>query len=245
MSINEHATASTSVASIAAAQLRRHCDLQSLHFQSTDELDPIDNLIGQDRALDAIRFGSAIDRPGYNIFALGPQGTGRHAAVLSYLGLQAQIQAAPDDWIYVHNFASIHKPRAIRLPPGTAVRLRDEMEELVADLRNAVPAQFQSDEYRQRRRAIDEEFQEARDATFEDLRNKAEEQDVAVLQTPVGFALAPTHDGQVIKSEVFSMLPKEHRHEMEAKIEGLQKEMTAALEQLPQLEKRRREQIQD
>ena len=140
MSINEHATASTSVAPIAAALLRWHCDPQSLHFQSTDELDPIDNLIGQDRALDAIRFGSAIDRPGYNIFALGPQGTGRHAAVLSYLGLQAQNQAAPDDWIYVHNFASIHKPRAIRLPPGTAVRLRDEMEELVADLRNAVPA---------------------------------------------------------------------------------------------------------
>lgn len=245
MPSNEHSIALTSVTSIAASSLRRQCDPSTLNFKTTDELEPIDNLIGQERALDAIRFGSAIDRSGYNIFALGPQGTGRHAAVLSYLEQQAAAQTAPDDWVYVHNFASMHKPQAMRLPPGTAARFRDAMDELVADLRNAIPAQFQSDEYRQRRRAIDEQFQEARDATFEELRNKAEEQDVAVLQTPVGFALAPTHDGQVIKSEVFSLLPKEQRHEIETKIEGLQKEMSAALEQLPQLEKRRREQTQD
>jgi predicted ATP-dependent protease len=244
MSSNDHSIASTLVSPIAAGSLRRQCDPATLNFQTTDELDPIENLIGQERALDAIRFGSAIDRSGYNIFALGPQGTGRHAAVLSYLGQQTATQAAPDDWVYVHNFASMHKPHAMRLPPGVAVRFRDAMDELVADLRNAIPAQFQSDEYRQRRRAIDEQFQEARDATFEELRNKAEEQDVAVLQTPVGFALAPTHDGQVIKPEVFSLLPKEQRHEIELKIEGLQKEMTAAIEQLPQLEKRRREQTQ-
>jgi lon-related putative ATP-dependent protease len=245
MPSNDHSIASMPVAAIAVGSLRRRCDPSTLNFQTTDDLPPVDNLIGQERALDAIRFGSSIERSGYNVFALGPQGTGRHAAVLSYLGQRAAAQAAPDDWVYVHNFASMHKPQAMRLPPGTAVRFRDAMDELVTDLRNAIPAQFQSDEYRQRRRAIAEQFQEARDATFEELRNKAEEQDVAVMQTPVGFALAPTHDGQVVKSEVFNMLPKEQRHEIELKIEGLQKEMTAALEQLPQLEKQQREQIQD
>lgn len=178
----DRSNALTYVTPVASSLLRRKCDPSAFNFQTTDDLKPIDNLIGQERALDAIRFGSEINRPGYNIFALGPQGTRRHAAVLFYLERQAETQPAPDDWIYVHNFASMHQPQAIRLPPGTAVRFREAMDELVADLRNAIPAQFQSAEYRQRRRAIDEEFQEARDATFEDLRSKAEAQDVTVLQ---------------------------------------------------------------
>lgn len=244
MTTNASAPVTRRARPIAAAQLRRMCDPQLLNFHSTAELDPVTELIGQERALDAIRFGSKIERPGYNIFALGPQGTGRHAAVLAHLGTQARREAAPDDWVYVHNFASAHKPKALRLPPGAGARFRDEMAELVNDLRNAVPAQFQSDEYRQRRRTIDEEFQQERDATFEELRRKAEEQNVAVLQTPVGFALAPMHDGQAIKPDVFNALPKEQRQEIEAKIESLQKEMTTALEQLPQLEKQRRERIQ-
>ena len=225
--------------------LRRKCDPNSLGFATTNDLEGVENLIGQNRALGAIRFGTAIDRPGYNIFALGPQGAGRHAAVLSYLAQRAEAEQAPDDWVYVHNFASMHHPQALRLPPGTANQFRDAMDELVGDLRSALPAIFQSDEYRQRRRAIDEEFQEERDRAFEGLRAKAEQQNVTILQTPVGFVLAPTHDGQVIKPEVFNILPTDQRRAIEAKIESLQKELATVLEQLPQLDKQRRDRIRE
>jgi len=223
--------------------LRTETDPRSLGFKSTDDLEPIDSLIGQERALGAIRFGSSIDQPGYNMFALGPQGTGRHTAVLSYLKDKAAGEAAPFDWVYVHNFETAHKPQAMRLPAGTAVRFKDAMKEMVDDLRVAVPALFQSDEYREKRSAIDAEFEDLHDQAFEGLREKAEAQDVAILRTPMGFGLVPTSDGQVIKPENFNALPAEQRAAIEERITDLQDDLQAVLERLPLLQKEHRDRI--
>lgn len=233
----------TAVSPIKPSSLRVETNPRSLGFKSTDELEPIDNLIGQDRALGAIRFGSSIDQPGYNLFALGPQGTGRHTAILSYLRAKATDEPAPYDWVYVHNFATAHKPQAMRLPAGTAVRFRDAMKELVDDLRVAVPALFQSDEYREKRGAVDTEFEDLQDQAFEGLRKKAEAHDVAILRTPMGFGLVPTSDGQVIKPEVFNALPKEQRAAVEKRITDLQDDLQAVLERLPMLQKEHRDRI--
>jgi len=228
---------------LKASALRLVCDPGSLGFKSTDELESLETLIGQDRALGAIRFGAKIDRPGYNLFALGPQGIGRHTTVLTYLGPKAAEEPAPDDWVYVHNFDAAHRPRALRLPAGVAVRFRDTMAELVEELRVAIPLQFQSDEYREKRRAIDTDFEESQEQSFDGLRKEAESQDVAILRTPMGFALAPVIEGQVIKPEVFNALPKEQRSAIEIRIEALQKQLAAILEQVPALEKQRRDKI--
>ncbi len=236
---------SKNVKPLAAGSLRPACDPKGLGFKSTDELEPIDRLIGQDRALGAIRFGTSIDRPGYNMFVLGPQGSGRHTAILSYLKRKAADAPAPDDWVYVHNFTTAHCPQALRLPAGTAVPFRDAMAELVEDLRGAIPSQFQSDEYREKRRAIDADIEETQEKAFEELRKKAESHNVGILRTPMGFALAPMHDGQVLKPEVFNALPVEERQAIEATIDELQKDLAAILERLPLLEKHRREKIRN
>lgn len=236
---------SRSIKPIEVSELRVLTDPRSLGFKSTNDLEPIASLIGQDRALEAIRFGSEINRPGYNLFALGPQGTGRHTAILSYLGSKAADEPAPDDWVYVHNFQSVHQPRAMRLPAGIAVRFRDAMLELVDDLRASIPSQFQSEEYREKRRAIEAEFEETQEQAFEALRAKAEAQEIGILRTPMGFALAPMINNQVIKPELFAALPKEQRSSIEAKINKLQKELAKVLEQLPFLEKQHRDKIRD
>lgn len=234
----------TTMTPLEPAQLRARCDPASLGFATTSELEPIENLVGQDRALGAIRFGSEIDRPGYNLFALGPQGIGRHTAILSYLRRKAADAPAPDDWVYVYNFKSAHHPLAMRLPAGVAVRFHDAMDELIEELRIAIPSLFQSDEYREKIRAIDTEFEEEQEDAFDKLRSKAEAEGATILRTPMGFALAPTHDGQVIKPEVFNMLPAAQRTAIESKIAELQKELAEVLERLPLLEKRRRDQVQ-
>lgn len=234
-----------SLSPVTPKMLRPLCDPRSLGFKTTAELKPIDTLIGQERALGALRFGSDIDQPGYNLFALGPQGTGRHTTIFSYLKGKASDATAPDDWVYVHNFASAHRPQAMRLPAGVAVRFRDSMEELVDDLRHAIPEVFQSDEYRERRRAIDMEFEETQERAFEELNRKAKQQDIAILRTPMGFALAPMSEGQAIKPEVFNLLPKEQKEAIEEKISELQKDLTAVLEKLPLLQKQHRGQIRD
>ena len=233
----------TALSPISPALLRTETSPASLGFKSTTALKPIDSLIGQDRALGAIRFGSAIDQPGYNLFALGPQGTGRHTAVLSYLRTKAVEEAAPDDWVYVHNFSTAHKPQAMRLPAGIAVKFRGAMKDMVDDLRLAVPALFQSDEYREKRRAIDTEFDEMQEQAFEGLRQKAEANDVAILRTPMGFGLVPTADGQIIKPEGYNALPKGQRDAIEKKISDLQGDLEHVLERLPILEKEHRDRI--
>lgn len=231
------------ISPLEPSALRFETDPRSLGFKSTDDLETIDSLIGQDRALGAIRFGSSIEQPGFNLFALGPQGTGRHTATLSYLKGRAADEPAPFDWVYVHNFETAHKPQAMKLPAGTAMRFKDAMKEMVDDLRMAVPALFQSDDYREKRNAIDAEFEELQDQAFEGLRKKAEEQDVAILRTPMGFGLVPTSDGQVIKPEVFNALPKAQRAAMEERITELQDDLQAVLERLPMLQKEHRDRI--
>lgn len=228
-----------------AGRLRRVCDPSLFQFATTEELEPLDDLIGQDRALDAIRFGTGMARQGYNLFVLGTPRSGRHSAIRAFLNARAPGEAPSDDWVYVHNFDVDHKPRAIRLPAGTAIRFRDAMEALVDELRVGLPSMFESDDYRSRRQAIQDGFEQAHQAAFDDLQTKAQADNVAILKTPMGFALAPVENGQVIKPEAFNTLPEAERNTIEAKINELQPELQAVLQNLPNLERDRRRQVQE
>lgn len=237
-------SAAVSRPALDASELRRVCDPELFSFRTTEELEPLNDLIGQDRALDAIQFGIGIPRHGYNMFVLGTPQSGRHTAVRAFLEGRAPSEAAGDDWIYVHNFEIDHKPHAIRLPAGTAVPFRDAMAALVDDLRATLPSLFESDEYRQRHQAIDDSFEQAQQAAFDDLQTRAQADDIAILRTPMGFALAPVENGQVIKPDVFNALPESERSAIEAKISALQPDLQSVLQNLPNLEKERRRQVQ-
>ncbi len=242
-SMNKLKETKVALAPVPVEKLRTVCGPENLDFKSTDELQPLEQLPGQQRALNALKIGTEIKHEGYNLFVLGVQGTGRHSTVRTLLSKKACKERAPDDWVYVHNFESAHHPSAMRLPSGMAVKFRDAMDVLIEDLRSAIPNVFNSEEYRDKRRAIDHEFEEKQDLAFEALSKKAKAQDVAILRTPLGFALAPTSDGQVLKPEVFNHFPKGQRSKIEKKIEVLQKELTSVLEQLPHLQKEHRENI--
>ena len=223
--------------------LRRRCDPQSLGFETTAEIEPAEILVGQDRAADALRFATRIDRSGYNLYVIGGQGYGRHRAVRQFLDEIAASRTTPDEWVYVHNFKVNRNPKALRLPPGTAARFRKAMEDLIDDLKSAIPSLFETEDYQNRLRAIGEEGQKAQEEAFEDLRQKAEAEDIAILRTPMGFALAPVRDGNVIKPEVFNALDKAERDRIEGIINRLQKDLEAVLRQIPEIEKKRRDSI--
>ncbi len=225
--------------------LRRLSDVKALGFRTTDDLECVNHLIGQDRAMKAIAFGSKIKKQGFNLFALGPAGSGRHSSVRSFLDGHAATEPKADDWIYVNNFDAPHRPTAIRLPSGHARRLRDGMGDLIDDLSAALPTLFESDEYQGRRRAIDQQFEEAQEKAFEELQKRASDESISIMRTPMGFALAPTHDGKPIKPEVFKTLPKAQREHVEKTIQELQAELARVLQQMPKLEKQRREQTRN
>ena len=223
----------------------RRCDPARFAFATTRELEPSTTIIGQARALNAIRFGTSIDEPEFNLFVLGPTGSGKSTAVRALLEAKAAEEAAPCDWVYVHNFDTAHKPNAIALPRGRAKRLSQAMIGVIDELRQAIPGMFESEEYQTRRRAVDEQFRSSQEEAFEALDKKAEAEDIAVLRTPAGFAMAPAREGKVLKPEEFHQLPEEERDAIEKKIEDLQKDLQATLQQIPRRQKEARDAIRE
>ena len=125
--------------------LYRRCPLEHLPFQTTDELPDLNRIVGQDRALAAVRFGVGMRHEGYNLYVLGPPGYGKHALVQSLLTPQAAISVTPSDWCYVHNFKTPDKPRALCLPAGQGMVLRRDIERLVETLQNVLPVAFEDE----------------------------------------------------------------------------------------------------
>ena len=230
---------------VPVERLRRRCDPGSLGFATTAELEPLEGFLGQERALEALSFGADIDRPGFNLFVLGVPSSGRHTAVSNFLGQLAARKPPPQDWVYVNNFDEPQRPLALGLPTGLGIRLREGMADAVRDLADGLPAVFDSDEYRRRRRAIDEAFEERQEKLFADLGQRAETRGIAVLRTPVGFALAPMRDGKVVKPDVFNAWPEEDRRATQAAISELQDELRAVLEETTRLDRSRRHEVRD
>src|SRR3990170_4931629 len=115
------------VAPLAAAELCRRCAPERFEFSTTAELPDLEEVVGQPRALGAIEFGVGIRREGYNLFAMGPEGVGRHTIVRRHLEQQAKRLEAPSDWCYVLNFDTPHRPRALRLHAGAAPAFKDKV----------------------------------------------------------------------------------------------------------------------
>ncbi len=224
-------------------QLYQPCDPQQFGFQTTAELEDLAEIIGQMRAMDAVRFGAGIRREGYNLFVLGPSGMGKRSMVRQVLEQRARGEHQPSDWCYINNFPQPHQPQALRLPPGKGAELRRHMAQLVEDLRAAIPALFESDEYRAKTEAIQEAFNKRREQAFKEVGDEAEKQEIVLLRTPDGFAFAPTHNNEVIPPNEYEKLPEEEKQRVEAVIAGLQERLEKILRQMPQWRKERHEQV--
>src|SRR5262249_10886081 len=164
-------------------------------------------------------------RKGYNVYALGASGTGKHTIVRDLLNHRAESSRTPPDWCYVNNFTDPQKPHRLQLPPGRAVRLRDAMKRLVEELGAALPAAFERDDYRARRDVIDQQFKQRNDQAFGELQRRADQQGIAVLRTPMGLALAPRRDGKVLTPEMFEALPEAERERIQRELEEAQGEL--------------------
>ena len=164
-------------------------------------------------------------------------------AVEAVLKDAAQERPIPSDWVYVNNFADPHKPVAIALPAGRAIQFRDAMHGLIDDLKTALPALFESEDYHTRRGAIDQTFQSKQGEAFSALRDKAAEKSIVILRTPLGFALAPAHEGEVVPPDQFASWPEAKRREVQETIQVLEKDLEHIVHQIPQWEKERRDEI--
>ena len=174
------------------------CEIEQFSFDTTDQLPDLKQIIGQDRALQALHFGVEIQQEGYNLYVLGPTGLGKHTVVNEYLKEQAVHKPPAFDWVYVNNFEKPAQPLAISFSAGQANQFRLDMLQLIEDLRSAIPSAFEAEEYHARIQDIEEELKNGLESAFNTLAEEAESHNIRLLRTPHGFAFAPIKDNEVL-----------------------------------------------
>ncbi len=233
----------TALTPLAPEQLRRRTDPARLPFETTAELVPEPPGLGQERAAEALALAIAMRHDGYNVFALGPAGLGKHTLVRAALARAAATAPAPDDWVYVHNFEQGHRPRLIRLPAGRGATLKQDMAQLVDELKSAIPAIFESDEYRSRVEQIDAEFSERHERAIAELGESAAGEGIALVRTPTGFSFAPMKDGEVLGADEFNKLPEAEQQRLVEKVRELEARLEKTVRQFPRWRRERRERV--
>ncbi len=214
-------------------QLYARCDTSTLAFRSTAELAATTEVVGQQRALEAIDLALSMRQPGYNLFVLGPGGSGRHCILRRLLAEHAARRSTPDDWCYVNHFADPGTPRLLRVPAGRGARLGQDMEGFVTELVRAIPAAFDSDQYQARVEAIHGAYKQREDGALQQLGDEAVREGIALMRTPQGFVFAPLKDHQAMSPAEFEQLPQERKDRISALIEGFGHRLEQLMQQLP------------
>ena len=229
-----------------SSALRRRCDPASLPFETTDDVQPLDDIVGQPRAIEAVRFGIDIDQHGYNIFALGPPGVGKLSLVRQFLETRAAGEPTPSDWCYVNNFDEPHKPRALELPPGWGHKLCKDMEVLVDEATGALNAAFESDTYQQRQQNLQQQFADQQKTSLDRIQEEAKQKGLAVIQAPQGLGIMPLDENdKPMSPKRVEKLSDEQRSELEQRAEALQRRMQGILQEAPRMQRQIRKKLKD
>ena len=219
---------------LTSDQLYRACDLGQFGFNTTDELQQYDGILGQQRAIDALQFGVGIKQEGFNLFVLGPPGVGKYTLIRQYLEQQAVQANTPSDWVYVANFNDAQKPRAIELPPGRGTELRQDMQQLINDLRTAIPSAFDTEQYQKRHQQLQDDLQEKTSQAFESLTQEALKQNVIVLRGEDQITFVPARRGKPMTQEEYDALDDKERQRLDAVIKQLEEKLRQFFKQRQQ-----------
>ncbi|WBU39736.1 MULTISPECIES: Lon protease family protein [Marinobacter] len=230
-------------AALTEDQIYHRCPLDKLNFETTATLEELELPFGQERLLRAMEFGASMEANGFNLFVLGPSGAGKHELVRQFLDKHASGQPVPSDWCHVFNFQQSDKPNAIELPPGEGRMFKRDMSDLAAELKTAIPATFESEEYQARIQELQEEVTRRQQKGLFAIQEEANANNIAMITTPAGFTFAPMRNGEVIEPEEYKTFSDDEKALVEAKVEDLQKKLQQAIQQVPRLRKEVRERI--
>ncbi len=223
---------------LPAEKLTWRCDLSFLPFACTAEMTPLEDFIGQERAMRAIEFGLGVNKPGFNIFVTGLTGTGKTSIIKAFLKKITSQQMTPsadsptpEDWCYVYNFIDADRPQALKIRRGWGKALKADMEQLLHNLQREAKKMFESDEYAHQRQEMVEQIQKKQQGMMEALMEEASHNGFTLRMTPSGIVLLPTKDGKPMQeSEYLALAPaekkllEENRGEIEKKVEDTLRE---------------------
>ncbi len=195
-------------------------------FETTDEVEPLDEIVGQPRALRALELGLGVRHPNYHIYAAGMTGTGRMEIIRQALLQRIDERPIPDDWLYLNNFDEPDRPIAVSLPAGSGIRFYRELDEFFNTLREALPKAFREEAFDREKERLQQQYQKRTEELFGELKRIADEAGLTVVQLPNGEMLfVPVKDGRPMTPEEVQQLSPEELKELEQR---QQKVMQAA-----------------
>jgi lon-related putative ATP-dependent protease len=228
---------------LSPESLRKVCDTTLISCKTTEELVPSREIIGQERAVRALKFGLGIKDHGFNIYVAGFPGTGRKTAVKNFVEEVARDKPVPPDWCYVNNFSNQYEPNAIQLPAGKGKQFQDDVKNLVENIRTALPKAFESDDYASRREATIRGLEKQRKGLIDKLNAKAQQEGFVIQSTPIGLLLIPVINGKPLSQEEMLSLPQETKSKIQEKREKLEAELRNTMRQFSDMERKIREEI--
>ncbi len=223
---------------LSAEKLRKVCDPDILSCETTEDLIPLQEIIGQERAVRALKFGLGINERGFNVYVAGFPGTGRTTAVKNFLEETARTKPVPSDWCYVNNFSNEYEPQAIKLPPSRGKDFQRDMKSFVENARSALSKTFESEDYATKREATIKTMESQRQELIEQLNGEARKESFVIQSTPVGLLLIPIIKGKPVSDEELMALPQKVREEIQSRRGRLESELRSAMRQFADMDRK-------
>ena len=217
--------------------LKMTCNPDIFHFDTTEELEPIQEGIGQDRGIKALEFGLQVDVKGYNLYLEGPSGVGKTMYTKNYLQKIATKKKVPSDWCYIYNFENPNEPIAVELPAGQGKEFKEAMDGFIKEIRKDIQKTFNNDDFEKEKALIKQEFEEKRSALLDKLNKEASKYDFQVKAAQNGIYMMPVVDGKAIEEEEFDKLSDEIKQQYEAKSVLVQEQIMTAISQIKEIER--------
>ncbi|MFO7713920.1 AAA family ATPase [Desulfosarcina sp.] len=229
---------------VKLSDLRCLCDPSMFNFETTADIEPLDQVIGQERAVRSITFGLEMKSAGYHIFVTGPEGTGKTTIVQEIVRKAAKALPTPPDWCMVNNFKDEFRPRTIPVAPGHAARFAKSLNRLISDLKIRLPKEFQADPFREKVIEIQKRYGQQKKDHFDALDRSALEKHLKVEKTPSGYQTIPMNGKVPYTEETFEKLPDTERAGLEAAVQDFQAEVQAAMREVNRLNQAQQKEIQ-
>ncbi len=215
--------------------LRWRCDASVFDFETTAEVEPLQEVIGQERAVRAIELGLNMTSPGYHIFVTGIEGTGKTTIVQDLLQRHAQNLEPPAEWCMVHNFDDAYRPKSIAVPAGRSGPFAKAMGRFVEEMKSRLPGEFDNEPFVKRRSEIHEKFTERKRQLLETMEEAAQSKSLTIHKAGSGFQIVPMRDGKPMSADAFRELPQEEREKIESDIRQAQSELETTFREIQKL----------
>ena len=212
------------------------CHTDIFDFNTTDELSPLDSVIGQARAVEAIDFCLNMKTPGYNLFVTGDEGTGKSTILNNIITDFASKEDTPKDICLVNNFEDAFCPVPVYLPPGTAVSFKRLMARFIETLKTQIPQSFEEENFKKQNKKIQEKYNNNKNNIFKEIEAFSIPLSIGIAHTEQGYKPIPLHDEQPMDQKMYDALPEAQQKALMDNIEKVQEKLNNRLKEISKLD---------